>query len=354
MCKLDEGDILSEGCHCIVDLSDFGIEGLEGKGCVADMEWIDNISIPILIDKDNPSILLKTKTKTIVTAGPIEDGKYGIIEIGYRSDEIKKNQLVVIKKSKDKSRFLLKEALIQKVVYESLCRRGFPNGASRVYDLIATDASSICFTMEAMYDGANLQHFIEKTIGFQLVNTIIESLLLISSMLWHLGDNIGMNHRDLKPSNIILRFHDPCDKVLTVRNRVIKLCSHFDVTFIDFGFSCIGLSEENGGKSIKLGKSYDKRDPCPKEGRDLYMFLAFIYFYTHKKLPRDIHALFEKWLNVEGTIMTDYLKSPKTKMEKDDVIHWIYAVTGCPDVVALETTPECIFHDLQKLRKLSV
>ena len=352
MCKIKDG-IPSGKCHCIVDLSEFTIPGLSGKGCIADDEWINSIQIPILLDSSNPSVLLTCETRTVCTAGPIEDGKFGIIEIGHRSDlSTSTDMIVVIKKSKDLSRSLLKEALIQKVVYESLYRRGFPNGASRVYDLISLEDSSICFTMEPMYDGTNLQHFIEKTIGFELVNTLIECLLLISSMLWHLTDDIGMNHRDLKPSNIILRFHEPRDKILKVGHRSLLINSRFDVTFIDFGFSCIGLPDELGGKSIKIGKSYDPRDPCPKEGRDLYMFLAFMYFYTYKKLPCDIHSLFEKWLNVEGCNMTTYLKSHKTAKEKDDVIFWIYAITGCIDVSAFHTTPDRIFHDLQKIRKV--
>jgi hypothetical protein len=124
--------------------------------------------------------------------------------------------------------------------------------------------------------------------------------------------------------------------------------SNFDVSFIDFGFSCIGIEDGKGGGSIRAGKVYDETDPCPKEGRDMYMFLAFLYFYTHRKLSTELEGLFEKWLNVDGCTMTSFLKSASSPKEKREVMDWIYKITGEPRVIRLQTTPERIVRDLME------
>lgn len=341
MCKDNK---MTEKCHCIIDLNTVG---LQGTGCIADIEWINSIIVPCHISDKDPLCLYSQPDKNIYTLEPISSGNYGHIDGGLR--EIQgKQYLIIIKKPRNKGRVLLQEALVQKIVYKSLKRGGFPKGAPNVYDIFSLHDTSVCFTMDIIY-GYNLQHYIDITIGNHLINTLIETLFHISSMMWHLETDIGMNHRDLKPSNIILQFHEHCTKIRTVGKSTVVIHSKFDITFVDFGFSCIGLNSlEN---SVKMSESYDKDDPCPKEGRDMYMFLCFIYFYTHKKLPMDLDKLFQNWLNVESCIMTDILKSPKTLKDTEDILTLIYCVTGAPEVTRLQSTPERIFYDLQMYRK---
>jgi serine/threonine protein kinase len=336
MCR---GGAINTGCHSVINLADFGIDG--GIGCIADSDWVRSIIVPCHICESDPKYILWLPCKKVYSAVQLEDGMHGIIDGGIREDNGYKHR-VMIKRAKVIGRTLLQEALIQKVVYESLCRGRFPLGAAKVYDIIGLKDNTVCFTMEPMM-GQNLQLLIEKRIGFDLSKLIIEVLIHISAMLWHLMADIGMNHRDLKPSNIIIHECDEeLDKIVSINDIKLTLRSRFDVSFIDFGFSCVGI--EGGG--LKAGSVYDEADPCPKDGRDMYMFLAFMYFYTHRKLPVDMDVLFSKWLNVDGCNMTGFLKSPANLRDKREVLDWIYKITGDPRVVRLKTTPEQIVRDL--------
>jgi serine/threonine protein kinase len=282
------------------------------------------------------------RVKSIVE---MEDGAHGVIEGGVRT-LANNTQRVFIKRAKKSGFTLLQEALVQKVVYRSLLRGGFPNGAPDVYDIIGFNDGTACFTMEPKV-GIKLQELIESKVGFELSKLIIETLFIISAMLSHVMIDIGMNHRDLKPTNlIVIQRKKPYDLTLDVDSIIVKIRSNFDICFVDFGFSCVGIDNGKGGGSLKISHEYDEDDPCPKDGRDIYMFLAFMYFYTHRKLQTGVHALFERWLNVDGCKMTDYLRSPTTPKDTREVMDSIYRLCGEPRVRRFKTTPEKIIRDL--------
>lgn len=347
MCKI-KGDGDGEGgCHSIVDLGEFGIGGLSGKGCIADMEWIASIQVPCHVSKSDKSYLLDLPYRKVQSVIELENGIHGVINGGLRTNEGGKIDQVMIKRAKVVGNTLLHEALIQHVVHRSLVRGGFPKGAAKVYDIIGLEDSSVCFTMEPM-KGTNLQVLLEGSVGFKFAKLVIETIIYVSAMLCHIMNDIGMNHRDLKPNNIIIIERErPLDIVLSVGKLKFTLTSHFEISFIDFGFSCIGIDGGKGGGSLRAGKVYDEEDPCPKEGRDMYMFLCFLYFYTHRKLSQEMDGLFSKWLNVSAECrMTDFLRSAVTLKEKREIMDWIYKITGNPEVTRLQTTPEAIVRDL--------
>jgi serine/threonine protein kinase len=344
MCK--EGKS-SEPCHCIIDLDSFGLPGLSGKGCIADESWTSSIAVPCYMSDKDDSYLIYLPNRTLRMLGVLSDGTYGIIQGGERiiNDVV---QLVVIKKSKCDDTSLLQEALVQKIVGESLKRRGFPLAVSPIYDIFSLRDGSVCFTMEPM-KGKTFDTIINDIVTKEIVNqdflvhTIIECLLQMCSMLWHLTDDIGMNHRDLKPNNIILNFlPKSVDKKLTIGNKSMTIKSKFDVIFVDFGFSCIG-------DFLKLGRVYHPSDPCPKDGRDLFMFLAFLYILVYKELPYDLNKLFVKWLSTDNIQIKDILKSDTIEGQQE-AIKQIYYYAGKPDMLKFCTTPLTIFLDLYKLK----
>jgi serine/threonine protein kinase len=350
MCKVKpDGTFDQERCHSVVNLDEFGIAGLTGRGCIADNEWLSGVDVPCHVSAVDPSCVLCLPDRKVYVVLQIEHGTYGYIK-GARRVANNHTDAVILKQPKTAGVTLLSEALIQKVVYDSLIRGGFRNGAAQVYDILRLRDGTVCFTMERMY-GKNLQWLIEDRIGFDLVNLIIECLIHISAMLSYLMNDIGMNHRDLKPSNIILHEHDPIEKTFTVAGISITFLSRFDVSFIDFGFSCVGIEGGKGGGDLRAGKGkgYLPNDPCPKDGRDIYMFLAFIYFYTCRKLSCDMNTLFERWLNVGDCNMTGFLSSPADPEDNIDVLTWIYRITGDPRVQRFKTTPERIFTDLTEM-----
>ena len=350
MCKIKpDGTFDEKRCHSVIDLSDFGIVGLSGQGCIADEEWLRTVVVPCHVSEDNSNCILSLPNRRVYDLMIIDQGKYGYIK-GARREADGRIDAVVLKQPKESGASLLSEALIQKIVYDSLNRGRFTRGAAQVYDIIRLRDGTICFTMERMY-GKTLQELIETRIGFQLVNLIIECLIHISSMLWHLENDIGMNHRDLKPSNIILHEHEPRDKTAVVDGMPITFLSHFEVSFIDFGFSCVGIEGGRGGGNLRAGagRGYVPEDPCPKDGRDIYMFMAFLYYYTYRKLPIDLERMFDQWLNVEGCKMTEYLRVPADYLDPQELLTWIYRLTGNPLVQRFKTNPERIFSDLLRM-----
>jgi hypothetical protein len=344
MCKV-RGDGTTSACHSIVDLDDFKIEGLTGKGCIADKAWIESVRVPCYVSSTDPNMLINLPSHKVQSVVQLEDGAHGVIEGGIRTTT-ERTHRIFIKRAKKKGCSLLQEALVQNVVYRSFLRGGFPNGAPEVYDIIGTHDGTACFTMEPKI-GVKLQELLERKVGFELSKLIIETLFMVSAMLSHVIKDIGMNHRDLKPTNlIVIERKKPYDVTLDVNTITVKIHSNFDICFVDFGFSCVGIEDGKGGGSLKLSQEYNEDDPCPKDGRDIYMFLAFIYFYTHRKLQTGVQALFERWLNVDGCKMTEYLSSPTTPKNTREVMDSIYKLCGEPRVQRFKTTPEKIVRDL--------
>lgn len=347
MCKV-KGDGTTDGvCHSIIDLGDFKMDGLSGKGCIADKDWISSIKVPYYCSISDPSLLLDIPNHKVRSIVGLEDGAHGVIEGGIRTVN-NNTQRVFIKRAKTSGISLLQEALVQKVIFRSLVRAGFPNGAPDVYDIIALDdKNTVCFTMEPKV-GVKLQDIIDEKDGPELSKLIAESLLQISTMLSHIVNDIGMNHRDLKPTNIIIIKRDKyIDRVCHIDNMTVRVRCNFDICFVDFGFSCIGIENGKGGGSLKISKEYPENDPCPKVGRDIYMFISFLYFYVQHKLLPPLDKLFKKWLNINGCNMTDYLRAATTSKEQRDILESIYTLCGHPELKELKSTvPEFVVRDL--------
>lgn len=348
MCKVKEDGAADGICHSVVDLGDFNLEGLVGKGCIADRDWIESIKVPCYRSTSDPTLLIDIPNHKVRSIVPLEDGAHGVIEGGFRTIN-NVTQRIIVKRAKTAGISLLKEALVQKVVFHSLVKGGFPNGAPNVYDIIGLEDNTVCFSMEPKI-GVKLQDIIDEKDYAELSKLIVEVLIQLSAMMCHLVNDIGMNHRDLKPTNIIIIKRDKhIDRVLDVGNMSVKLRCHFDICFVDFGFSCIGIGDGKGGGSLKISNEYPPDDPCPKIGRDLYMFLAFMYFYVHHKLVKPLDKLFQKWLNTRGCEMTDYLRVAVEPSARRYVMESIYHICGNPEVTNLKaTTPEAIVRDLHE------
>jgi hypothetical protein len=103
-------------------------------------------------------------------------------------------------------------------------------------------------------------------------------------------------------------------------------------------------STETHVSDISLSAVYSKLDPCPKEGRDLYLFLAFLYIDYHNKLPKRLLALFESWLYIPGSNLCSFMKKDKEHAKK-----WIYFIAGNENIKKFNSYPLRIITDLDKL-----
>ena len=94
---------------------------------------------------------------------------------------------------------------------------------------------------------------------------------------------------------------------------------------------------------ISLSTVYSKFDPCPKEGRDMYLFLSLLYIDFHSKLPAKLLTLFESWINTSPNMISFMRK------DKEYSKTWVYYIAGDLKIQKFNSIPSRIVKDLQAL-----
>lgn len=314
--------------------------GINTSGCIKNTKWLNSLNIPSNQSILNQNLYIDLKTERLQCLKTVAHGKFGFIDLGIY--QIKNKCLdVYIKRPIISGRSLLYEACIQKLVEESLANIGFPTGAPQILSIFRLKDNSICFTMQEIKNSITLDKFLESTSSISAV--IIDCLLQLSAMVWYLDVTLGINHRDLKPSNFLITEHEPKTRLLQIENEILEIESKYSLTFIDFGFSCLG-SNETQISHISLSTVYSKEDPCPKEGRDMYLFLAFLYIDFYSKLPQKLLKLFESWISIPGSNIIGFMQKDK-KNSKD----WIYYIAGNENIKQFNSSPYRVVKDLQGL-----
>lgn len=326
-------------CRAWISLNSIGINA---QGCLKNTEWLNSIVIPCSQSILNQNLYIDLKSEKLQCLKNVARGKFGCIDSGIYEINNKKID-VYIKRPIISGKSLLYEACIQKLVGENLTNIGFPTGAPQVLSIFRLKDNSICFAMEEISNAITLDKYLESVHSSSISTIIIDCLLQLCAMIWHLDATLGINHRDLKPSNFLITEHNPITRILQIENELLEIESKYSLTFIDFGFSCLG-STETHISDISLSTVYSKSDPCPKEGRDMYLFLAFLYIDFHSKLPLKLLQLFESWLNVPGSNIIGFMQKDK-KNSKD----WIYYIAGNEHIKQFNSSPCRIVKDLEAL-----
>ncbi len=331
---------LGEKCNKFISLSPHGVPD---EGHIGDVKWLNSIHIPCSNSIINPSMYINTPEKVLRYIKNMAHGTFGYIDIAERVAGAEKKN-VFVKRPIIHGKSLLKEACIQKIVVESLEKGGFPTGAPRMLDIFRLSDGSVCFSMDILKDTVTLQEYLAGIEDGRLNEFLIECIIQLCAMLWWLHEDIGMNHRDLKPSNILIRRHATVKKTLKIGDVCLDIMSSFSVSFIDFGFSCIG-NEKNQVSDLAIGSIYNATDPCPKNGRDIYYFIASLYAELYKRLSKDMIALFEKWLAIPGSNLLGILRKHGTNAQE-----WIYYLTG--NIAIRQFTLCCPVNIVKDLRAL--
>lgn len=326
-------------CRAWISLDSVGINM---QGCLKNSEWLHNVLIPSNQSILNQCVYIDTKNERLQCLKNVAHGKFGYIDSGYYETSDNRKD-VYIKRPIIAGKSLLYEACIQKLVGENLIHIGFPTGAPQVISIFRLRDNSVCFAMEQLNGAITLDKYIDVIDSSLISKLIIDCLLQLSAMVWHLDNTLGINHRDLKPSNFLILEHEPKILILQIENEILEIESKYSLTFIDFGFSCLG-STETHISDISLSTVYSKEDPCPKEGRDMYLFLAFLYIDFYTKLPSKLLSLFESWLHIPGADIIKFMKKDK-KHCKD----WIYYIAGNENIKQFNSSPYRIVKDLQNL-----
>lgn len=316
--------------------------GLSVQGCLKDTNWLNSLVIPCNHSILNPAVYIDIPETKLICTQNVAHGKFGYIDSAFF--ETKSKYLnVFVKRPIISGKSLLYEACIQKLVKDNLSYIGFPTGAPDILKIFKLRDNSICFAMEETVGATTLDKFIDSIPYYQISSVIIDCLLQLSAMTWYLDTTLGINHRDLKPSNFLITEHEPKRRILQIENEILEIESNYSLTFIDFGFSCLG-STDTYISDISLSTVYSKLDPCPKEGRDMYLFLAFLYIDFHSKLPSKLLNLFESWLNVPGSNIMSFMRKDKETTKK-----WIYFIAGNENIKKFNSSPYKIVKDLQGL-----
>jgi serine/threonine protein kinase len=331
--------IKEKRCAAWISLDSLGINS---SGCLKDTQWLQSLIIPCDQSILNQALYIDLPNKKLSCVKNVAHGKFGYIDrASYKTSS--KQVDAYVKRPILPGKSLLYEACIQKLVGENLTNIGFPTGAPQVLSIFRLIDNSICFAMEEIAGATTLNRYLESISPSLISSVIIDCLLQLSAMIWYLDSALGINHRDLKPSNFLITEHAPKQRIIQIENEILEIESTTSLTFIDFGFSCLGSTESHVSE-ISLSTVYSKIDPCPKEGRDMFLFLAFLYIDFHSKLPQKLNDLFESWLQAPGSNLCSFLRRDKAYATK-----WLYFMAGNESIKRFITCPYKIVKDLQSL-----
>lgn len=314
--------------------------GVATQGCLRGSEWLYRVPIPSSQSIINQLVYVDTSTVKITCIKNVSHGAFGYIDLAlYQTPSV--TMEVYVKRPILAGKSLLQEACIQKLVHDHMIQIGFPTGAPRVLHIFKLRDESICFAMEPIQRSQILDTYLKTVPIIQLSPLLVDCLLQLSAMIWYLNNNIGINHRDLKPSNFLIVEHEPRRKVLMIENEIIEISSRYSLTLIDFGFSCLG-SVKTRIPDMSLSTVYPKLDPCPKDGRDLYLFLGLLYIDYYSRLPPTMRSLFETWLQESGSTLCHFMRK-----DGDNAKEWLYFMTANEKILVFRSYPARILHDLQ-------
>ena len=316
-----------ERCSTWISLSSIGIHA---EGCLKNPLWF-----PKLVSSQTGYNYINLHNKRLLLTDIIAHGKFGNIDLAvYETDTLTKEVYV---KRPILSENLFMEACIQKLVGDSLRVAGFPLGSPRVVSIFALQNGSVCFAMDTIKDAITLNQFLDIASVVDMPSIIIDCLLQLCAMLSHIHHHLGINHRDLKPSNFLITEHEPVLKHLLIDGKRLDIHSRYSLTIIDFGFACIGTVEPPK-THVSLSTVYSAKDRCPKEGRDLFLFLGLLYLDYHQKLPPTLLMLFESW--TDASICAFMRKNKQYSME------WLYFMAGNERVQRFPCSPARVVRDL--------
>jgi len=327
-------------CEAFLSLESIGIKA---EGCLKQPAWVHRVSIPCYQSIFNQLAYIDLPTMKLTCIKNTTHGTFGFIDLAsYETETTVKD--VYVKRPIVVGKSLIHEACVQKLVGESLARIGFPTGAPPLVKLFSLRDQSVCFAMEPIPHSMTLDRYLDSAPTASFSKILVDCMFQLCAMIWHLNHIVGMNHRDLKPSNFLIVEHEnPVNKILTVENEILEISSSYALTLIDFGFSCLG-STSTHQSALSFSRVYSSLDPCPKDGRDLYLFVGFVYIDYHDRLPAAMRTLFESWLESPGGNLCRLMRK-----DKENSKQWLYFIAGNEQITEFHTTPNQIIKDLQNI-----
>jgi hypothetical protein len=209
------------------------------------------------------------------------------------------------------------EAILQWLALESLKGAGIEGAIPQIYDIFQY-AGETRMTMSYIEGVSSLEYILTSAMPERaLIQIIIQTCLLLG----FLEESIRLDHRDLKADNIWIR-STPVDYSVNLGGKIWRVVAPFQVVLLDFGFGCLGSTEGNAVISLSDG-ILPKFDPCPKEGRDVFQFLASLW-----SCPL-IRSLMSEAFQKDIEELLSYKNKPYASLMKQTLdTRWIYLLVS--------------------------
>jgi serine/threonine protein kinase len=316
--------------------------GVTAHGCLRSPSWIHELVLPVYQPHAFSPYYIYEPSSRLTYLRTSYKGTYGHIDLARyeTSEEVKE---VYVKRPIHQGNSLIHEACVKIVVRQFLASIGIEEGAPRIVRIFRLRDGSVCFAMEQIVGSVTLSEFLSNHAKGAVASTefsqiIMDCLFQLCGMMWHLENRLGLNHRDLTPGNFLVVEHPPRQKTISVGTEIFEITSTHSLTLIDFGFSCIG-SVETQVSELALSEMYHETDPCPKVGRDLFLFLGLVYVTYYGRMPPTMRELFEGWIHNEG--LCKFLRK-----DAENAQHWLYFMIRDTAVKRFYCTAEQIVADL--------
>ena len=340
----------SESCpHCLVvsrcpawlSLESVGILA---HGCLRSPSWIHEIVLHTQQAHAFSPVYLQGDVR-LTTLRTVYKGAYGHIERA-RYETAEGTTEVYVKRPIHPGFSLIHEACVEIVVRNFLMQMGIENGASRVVRIFRLRDGSICFAMEIIKRAITFTEYLSSPIRCRadvFSQVMMDCLFQLCHMVWHLENRLGLNHRDLTPGNFLIVEHPPQQKRITIGEESFEITSTHSLTLIDFGFACIG-SVETQETQLAFTEMYHELDACPKEGRDLFLFLGLVYATYYQRMPPTMRSLFEGWIH-------DDKLCTLLRKDAEHAPRCLYFMISDAGPRRFHSTSEQVLEDMQRMAK---
>lgn len=220
--------------------------------------------------------IIQIKNKTYKILDTIHKGNYGKLTVV----EGEKGEVYYWKHMENGGNKLFKEAMLQTIAHSALKSYGLLWAVPEVESIFNHPEDGCGFLMTHPENTEVFANYLQRAINWSKVceendKIFIEVIAQLAMFLCILEDTLKMNHRDIKSTNVVLiqKSMTPLQLGYFSKGKRIILNTSLRTILIDFGFACI----KNGDKIMAAGDYLPTLDGCPKEGRDLFVFLSHLW-----------------------------------------------------------------------------
>jgi serine/threonine protein kinase len=238
---------------------------------------------------------------------------------------------------------------LQSIAHSILAQYNFPKAIPRVLDIVKHPSLGVALVLEKQPGARLFSDYLKTHVKWgspcKSNDTLFLSVLAqIATYLAILEATIGMNHRDLTGTNVLMVAPTiPVHQSVTLGSNTWILHYTHQTILIDFGFACIGTSD--GKQTVSAGEFLPTADFCPKQGRDLFLFLSSVWDVElfRSSLTEPVKQLFHKWLHDK----TSMNWSSWLKTSFDDNMMSMYLLTNAEQFQSPSCRPMKVLKDIE-------